>query len=167
MKIFKPETLKCGYMTDPIGIDDVKPLLSWTIAGTVSGIMQAAYRISASRNKEALIDGACDLWDSGEVESSESFGITYGGKTLKTGEKCWWIVMVRDIEGDWSEPSETAYFEAGIMDRKEWKASFIGLPEHFNPRSKQAEVQAGPPLPLLRKNAVIMKAIRSALAYVT
>jgi alpha-L-rhamnosidase len=167
MNEFKPGTLKCDYMTEPIGIDNPNPLLSWTIESKSRGVMQVAYRIMASRTEEGLRAGKFDLWDSGMVKSDESFGIAYGGKPLATGERCWFKVAVRSTLDEMPVESDPSFFEAGIMMLQDWKASFIGLPVQFNQKPKWVHETTGAPLPLLRKDTAIDKKIKKACAYVS
>ena len=73
----KAINLKVEYLNNPIGIDIVRPRLSWNCEG---GIKQSAYQIVA-RN----CDGD-EVWNSGKVESSQMHLIEWGGcKPWKQG----------------------------------------------------------------------------------
>ena len=55
--------LRTEYLTNPIGIDFVKPRLGWNCEG---GKTQTAYQIFATSDVGTL------LWDSGKVSSSKN-----------------------------------------------------------------------------------------------
>src|SRR5215211_3532709 len=59
-------TLRVNTMTDPIGIGDPTPSLSWRL----SGGRQTAYQVRVA-SSAAQLDQP-DLWDSGKVSSSAS-----------------------------------------------------------------------------------------------
>ena len=93
MKI-KPVSLRCEYVENPIGVQAEKPLLSFQGSRDLPGGMQSAYRIVAASEREKLLCGEYDLWDSGIVKSERSVGIEYGGKPLGSGERVWWRVQI-------------------------------------------------------------------------
>src|SRR5580692_1536956 len=63
-----PSHLRCENLLDPLGIDVVKPRLSWILDSDRSNERQTAY--------EVVVDG---YWDSGRVESDRSINVEYGG----------------------------------------------------------------------------------------
>ena len=84
--------LQCEYKTDPIGIDVLRPRLSWRLESSARGVVQAAYRILAATSRDALSDDKADLWDSGRVADSRSIDVEYGGPPLASGSHCFWQV---------------------------------------------------------------------------
>ena len=65
--------LRCEYRENPLGIDVVKPRLSWLIEdrdprSKVRGIKQTAYQVLVASSEELLKKDKGNLWDSGKVE---------------------------------------------------------------------------------------------------
>src|SRR6266702_482197 len=60
--------LQVDYVTDPFGIDDTHPSLSWQLESGLNGERQTAYRILVASAADRLSPGRADVWDSGEVE---------------------------------------------------------------------------------------------------
>ena len=78
--------LQTEYLTEPVGIDIVKPRFYWNCTG---GISQSAYQITVKKEEEVL-------WDSGKVQSSSMTHILYEGRPLKSRERLIWTVIVWD-----------------------------------------------------------------------
>lgn len=126
-----PDDLTCERLDDPLGIDAAAPRLSWVNEAADDSsrdLSQSAYRILAASSEKALERNDGDLWDSGWVESDENLDIAYAGKPLRTSQRVWWKVAVRDQDGNESAWSEPARWIAGVMDPADWKASWIGQP---------------------------------------
>ena len=99
--------LRCEYLIDPLGIDDLQPRLSWKLvqAPGERGKRQSAYRVLVASNQESLDADRGDLWDSGRVASDQSHLVAYAGLPLRSRLHCWWKVKVWDEQGqasDWS-----------------------------------------------------------------
>lgn len=107
--------LKCEFLTDPVGIDVVRPRLMWNCEG---GIRQTAYEI------EAVSGDGLPLWSSGEVESS-SMRAKYSGPALASRSALSWRVRLRDENGVWGEWSDSAHFELGLLSASDWSAKWI------------------------------------------
>jgi alpha-L-rhamnosidase len=100
----KAERLKCEYLYNPIGIDMLKPILTWNVKG---GAKQTAYEIKTELN------GSAD-WESGIINSS-SMHMQYGG-TLKSRDIVTWKLRVFDEKGcpgEWSEEQNLINFIVG------------------------------------------------------
>lgn len=122
-----PDNLQCEYQTQPLAIEEPEPLLSWQLQADRRAETQSAYRILAATSPELLAPGKADLWDSGQVISSEQNHIPYAGKKLDSLQSCFWTVGVWDRDqkfGGWSAP---ASWTMGILKPEDWKASFIEL----------------------------------------
>jgi alpha-L-rhamnosidase len=63
--------LRAGGLSDPLGIDDAHPTLSWQLRGP-DGTMQRAYRLRVAGDPATLGAGTADLWNSGRVESADT-----------------------------------------------------------------------------------------------
>src|SRR5690242_7027915 len=61
--------LRTEHRTDPIGIDEEHPLVSWKLesSGAPPPLGQAAYQIRVARSTAALRRGSAELWDSGRI----------------------------------------------------------------------------------------------------
>ena len=182
-----PVSLTCEYMKNPTTVDALSPRLSWINEAASLGIRgerQIAYRICVSSSQEKLQNDESDIWDSGKVQSSESYLVPYNGATLQSGKDYWWRVMVwdsNDVASDWSE---TAVWGMGLLTQKEWKAKWIGAPwqgeaprKETKPMAPNAPMQLRfqrieypfYPAPLLRKSFEISRHsdIASAKVFVT
>ncbi len=121
--------LKCEYKTNPLGIDEVHPRLSWILISRknkVRGIKQKAYRILVSSTQFKLNNNHGDLWDSEKIISDQTSQIVYDGKKLFSKAECWWKVKIWDqdnIQSEWSEP---AFWKMGLLKKSDWKADWIG-----------------------------------------
>lgn len=109
----KAINLKCEYLVNPIGIDIQNPRLMWNCDG---GIKQTAYRIVAKSDEKTV-------WDSGKVNSSSMYA-EYPHK-LKSRERVEWTVTLRDENDLDGEPSETAFFETGLLAASDFTAKWI------------------------------------------
>jgi alpha-L-rhamnosidase len=119
--------LRCENLKEPIGIDKTVPRFSWKIRSSINGTEQTAYQILVAGNLSLLKKNKADLWDSGKIVSSSSIIVPYGGKFLKSGSVAFWKVRVFDEKGRvsaWSPPSR---FSVGLLEKDDWKASYIGF----------------------------------------
>ena len=123
----KPVALRCEYRTDPLGLDTLHPRFSWVLKADHRDELQKAYRILASHSLSALMQGRGDMWDSGEITSSQSQQVEYEGHPLNSGEKVWWRVMVWDKNGRPSAFSAPANWEMGLLHTADWKAKWISI----------------------------------------
>ncbi len=173
----QPVQLTCEYLVNPMVVDALTPRLSWiNLAGeNERGQIQTAWEIRVAGSKELLIAGRTDLWNSGKVISGQSVNIPYAGKPLISRQDCWWQVRVWDRTDKVSHWSEPACWSMGLLSPDEWKAHWIGapwqgeeaLPKPSNrpPNQPLKEDEWPPPAPLLRKNFVVDKEVRSARIY--
>ncbi|SFD27354.1 family 78 glycoside hydrolase catalytic domain [Algibacter pectinivorans] len=122
-----PIDLKCEYRTNPLGIDNILPRLSWKIIdkNKTRGQKQTAYQILVSSNPDNLVSDNGDLWDSGKIESNKSVNVVYNGEALKSGEQYFWKVKVWDVSGKVSNWSDIAKFSMGLIQAKDWKGLWI------------------------------------------
>lgn len=152
--------LTCNHARNPMGLDDLKPKLSWKLYSNARGQYQTAYRVVAASSAGYLDQGCYDLWDSGKVESSDSVFIEYAGKSLDSRQRCYWRVMVWDKDDCSSDWSETAHFEMGLLSKSDWTARWIAADRGFTTTLDTV------PAPLLRKEINLDQDVVSARAYV-
>ncbi len=153
--------LRCEYNVNPLGVDVDIPQLSWKIKSRQRGAAQSAYRILAATNEKLLQEEIPDLWDSGKIESDQSIHIGYNGKTLESGMRVYWKVLVWDENGTLLPDSKTAFWEMGLLHETDWNAKWIGAPGQ--------ELAIGQDLisPLFRKEFQVEKKIKDARAYIS
>jgi alpha-L-rhamnosidase len=122
--------LRCESLRDPLGIDSVRPRLSWRIEPGnpySRNVRQSAYRILVAGSAADLQADRGDLWDSGRVESDRTTFVEYEGKPLASRTECYWKVMVWNQDGQASPWSEPGKWSMGLLAPTDWKASWIGL----------------------------------------
>ncbi len=124
-----PIDLRCEYHTNPLGLGEPKPRLSWKLSATTAGarnLKQAAYQIRAASSADNLTNDKADIWDSGKVASDSSTFIPFAGPALKSGQQVFWNVSVWDQDGKPSAASDTATWEMGLLNRTDWTGQWIG-----------------------------------------
>ncbi len=123
-----PTGLRCEYLTNPLGIDETAPRLSWIDESTGRAERQTAYQILVASDADALRADRGDLWDSGKVASAESAQIVYAGTPLVSRLACFWTVRVWDRDGVVSAWSQPARWSMGLLVPGDWQARWIGHP---------------------------------------
>lgn len=119
-----PGHLRCVHLTDPLGIDDQHPTLSWILENSkedASGQSQIAYQIQVGPSEYH----PGELWDSTKVASNQSVDVPYRGKPLCSNQRCFWRVRVWDQDGKISPWSKFAHWSMGILSASAWKANWI------------------------------------------
>ena len=152
--------LRTEYKENPLGIDARKPRLSWQLASSGRGVRQSAYEIRVARSLAAVQAGRDLVWTSGRVASDESTQRAYEGPALQSGQRYHWQVRAWDGSGTASAWSAPAWWEMGLLEPSDWKASWIepDLPE---------DVKTSGPAPLLRRAFKLGGVVERARAYVT
>ncbi|WP_433187630.1 family 78 glycoside hydrolase catalytic domain [Actinoallomurus sp. CA-150999] len=115
--------LQVDHATDPLGIDDTHPSLSWQLDSGVNGERQTAYRILVASTSSRLIPGQADVWDSGKVASSSSVGVEYGGPGLRSTRRYYWTVQVWGAQGGASAWASAAWWEMGLLQAADWQGA--------------------------------------------
>lgn len=153
-----PTALRCEYLNDPIGIDEPAPRLSWIDVSSRRAATQTAYRIVVASSRADLDRGVYDLWDSGQVSSSESTQIEYKGKELAAGQGAFWKVTTWDDAGNSVTSAQTGRWELGLPSASDWHAEWISLPQ---PAADPLQI----PSPFLRKAFQVSKPVAKARVY--
>ncbi|MDA1044481.1 MAG: family 78 glycoside hydrolase catalytic domain [Verrucomicrobia bacterium] len=141
--------LRCEYVANPLGIDDVQPRLSWMLKGDSRGLGQSAYQVLVASSPDTLKKQIGDLWDTGKVASDQSIQLAYAGKPLTSQMRCYWKVKVwtrlstdqageTETETAWSE---SAMWTMGLLSAEDWEAEWIGLDRVFLPNIKTVKGQ--------------------------
>ena len=67
--------LRCEYAANPIGVEAMRPRLSWALESRQRNQRQTAYQILVASTPELLRANQADLWDSGRVQSDQSIQV--------------------------------------------------------------------------------------------
>ena len=153
---FEAVALRTDDLSGTVSIGTGLPHFSWKM-DHCPGSMQSAYRIQAASAPD-LLDSP-DLWESDWVESDRSVGIPWNGKTLKSRQRVFWRVTLRDRQGKVSAPSAPAEFEVALLHHSDWKARWI-FSDGGNPSCPS-------PCPYFRREFVLRKNVSRAVLYVT
>ena len=172
----KPVWLKCEYRTNPVGIDEPRPRLSWVLESGQRAQVQSAYQVLVASNKNDLEEEKNLLWNSGRVESDRSLGIVYEGEEVRSGSRYVWTVRAWDGAGNPSPYSEQASWDTGLLHRSDWKGGWIGLGEadadegHDPPSGEELDdpiARGLTPSPYLRKTFKLDEKVSRARLYAT
>ena len=148
--------LICEYHTNPVGIDVLKPRLSWKIVSDKQSVMQSAYEIKVTdQSPKGKV-----IWNSGKVTSDQSVNVEYAGDELKPMQRVYWQVRVWDNENKATKWSEPAYWEMGILKPELWTASWITM-------ENEKAFNGSKPAHFLRKDFSTSKKVKSARVYVS
>jgi alpha-L-rhamnosidase len=131
---FNVENLRCEYLKDPLGIDILKPRLSWILKSDQQGQRQTAYQVLVASTLELLAKDKADIWDTDKVISDQSIHIEYMGKTLTSRQYCYWKVRVWDKAGKHSSWSKPAIWSMGLLSKSDWgEAKWIAYDDPSQP----------------------------------
>lgn len=144
-----PEPPRFEHHTGPVlGLGTDRPRLSWSIPTAESAYEQTSYEIELTR------DG---ITERHRVDSPHQILVSWPARPLASREAATVRVRVAH-EGSWSEWSEPAIAEAGLLEVADWTATFI------------SPVGVGAlhmPAPILSGSITIPGNIRSARLYTT
>jgi alpha-L-rhamnosidase len=143
--------LRVEYLTNPLGVDVIRPRLSWRLTSGERNTMQGAYQIEVTRH-------GTRVWDSGRVGSDASVFVPYAGPPLESRTRYDWRVRVWDGKGRGSPWSQPAAWETGLLQASDWTAAWIGT----GPTDT-----AGGPASLLRRGFRLNGTVASARIYAT
>ena len=127
-----PHTLRTNGRTDPLGVDTLRPQLSWKLSAPSSSFEVQVFDSSFSGARSLLADEAfrtaTPAWSSGRVRAKEVV-TTYDGPSLGSRTTYSWRVRTWGDQDGPSEWSALASFETGILQQNEWTAAWIAGPE--------------------------------------
>ena len=121
------KNLKCEYRSNPLGIDNTAPRLSWELINQnkTRGQKQIAYHILVASSLNNLEQNIGDVWDSGKITSNQSVNVTYKGADLVSAKQYFWKVKIWDASNKSSIWSEPAHFSMGLLKKDDWKGEWI------------------------------------------
>ncbi|GAB7036975.1 MULTISPECIES: alpha-L-rhamnosidase [Catenuloplanes] len=117
--------LQTEQRTEPLGLGETSPRLSWKLRDARRGAAQSAYRITAAARADDLDTPARLLWDSGRRAGGETLLIDWDGPALRSATRYHWRVEVWDDTGAPAATAQT-WFETGLLHREDWTAVWIG-----------------------------------------
>lgn len=135
--------LRCDYLTNPLGLQNPAPTLSWRVESRARGKRQSAYRVLVASRPEVLADNRGDLWDTGKVLGDETIGLAYAGAGLRSHQACHWKVRVwdeADVASAWSEPAQ---WSMGWLAPDRWRGEWIGYDKCRSEKTSDADLQGG------------------------
>ena len=117
--------LQTEQRTEPLGLDERQPRLSWKLRCERRGAAQSAYRITAAERAADLDDPARLVWDSDRRDNGETLLIAWDGPALRSSTRYHWRVEVWDETGAPAGAAQS-WFETGLLYREDWTAVWIG-----------------------------------------
>jgi alpha-L-rhamnosidase len=154
---FTIDNTQCENLVNPIGLDLPQPRLSWQLTSDKRNSLQTAYEITVS--DQSTFSKKSISWNSGKIISPQSIHIAYQGPALQPGKKYYWKVRTWDNYGRVSPWSKTAWWETGLLQPANWKATWIA--------PGYTEDAAMRPSPLFRKQFPLTQKISAARLYIT
>ena len=113
-----PTNLQCEAKSNPIGLTETSPRLSWQVLAIdpgERGQFQTAYQIQVASSLQLLAGNQGDLWDTGELTTNQTAQIPYAGSALATDQACYWHVRVWDKTSQPSAWSAPASWTMGML----------------------------------------------------
>jgi len=153
-------SLVADYKTNPLGIDHPAPMLGWKITCKEPNTMQDNYEIRAALSMKDLKKGKNLLWETGKVASSQSVHVRYGGAPVKSFQRVYWQVRIRDNHGKQSKWSQPAWWETGFLPGTGWEADWITPTWEEDPARSM-------PSPYLRGKFTVKKPVSQARLYIS
>lgn len=160
----KVEDTRCEYRQNPLGIDSVRPRLSWSIQSTVRNCMPTAFQVQVADSRRSLTDEKNLVWDSGKVYSADPTHVTFGGPEMVSGQRLYWRVRVWGADNKASDWSKLAWWETAILRPAEWRAKWITCGRPLPTRD--GDFYKDDPAPLFRKTFDLDKPVRKARLYI-
>lgn len=151
--------LTCEYQINPLGIDVLRPRLSWQMQSEQRGAHQTAYQILVASSEASLANGQELIWNSGKVESDQSTLVPYNGLKPAAGQRFHWHVRVWNETGQ-EITSPSAWWEMGLLESSNWQAEWI-TPDWDEDTSRPQ------PAPLMRRKFYSQSELVSARIYAT
>ena len=156
----RPDYLRCEHLTNPLGLDEPAPRLTWLLDDNRYMAVQNAYRIIVGTDSMAVARGQGNCWDTQKVSSDKMLAV-YQGQKLQPFTKYYWQVRLWDKDNA-ELTSAVASFETGMMHVDNWKGAWISDGHGLNGKSIAVK-----PAPYFRKKFDAgSKKIRSARAYI-
>ncbi len=158
-----PVNLEAGMRVNPIGVEQSGLVFGWTLEPgplKARALRQSAYRIVVASSAEELAQHVGDVWDSGRVQSSAFWQLSYGGPALRSHTTYFWQAQVWDGGGAAGPWSAAAQFTTGLLTPQDWAARWIAARPDRAGQKPEA-------LPVFRHGFRLRAPVASALLYVS
>ena len=114
-----------NYEREPNNVPRDAVRFSWAIDEPgVRG--QSAYRILVARDRDSLVDGTGDIWDTGRVDSTRNVDVPYEGPALAVDVTYHWTVHIWDEDGERHEMTDPSSFATALDGEDDWTGDWIG-----------------------------------------
>jgi alpha-L-rhamnosidase len=137
---FRVKNLKTEQAVNPLGLDTLKPRLSWQMGSDARSQKQTAYQVLVASTPELLSQDQGDVWDSGKLLSDQSANVAYAGEELQTSHRYYWKVRIWDKDDQMSDWSVQAWWEMGLLKPSDWQASWITVPNEQIPNNRKYSI---------------------------
>jgi alpha-L-rhamnosidase len=169
-QVLRPYGLQTEQRTEPLGVGQPRPRMSWRLDCARHGAAQSAYRITVAERAADLDEPDRLRWDSGRRESGDGLLVPWDGPALRSATRYHWRVRVFDETGTAAGAAQT-WFETGLLHRDEWTAVWVGrdpatLPTVDPPGDDTEPGFPGPPL-YLRREFELRRPVARARLYAT
>ena len=120
--------LQCEYWSEPLGIDVPQPrragLCYRAREESDNGVSKSLWH-----RRRPYSQDKGDLWDSGQVKSADTLGITYAGHPDHSADKQFFGKYGRENQdGKVLRWSANASWTTGVLEETDWYAKWIGSP---------------------------------------
>jgi len=166
------------FHPSPSALDIREPRFSWGLPINGRQQKQTGYRILVASTPDRLADDQADLWDSGDVKSSQSVNISYAGRVLVSDCDYFWKVRIAGNSDQFGLLSPIGKFSTTLLEPQDWNAEWIGCGksdeivadvESFTRKQIHRDVmrfEPDPRSPFFRKEFSLSKAVRRARVFV-
>ncbi|MDA3615790.1 family 78 glycoside hydrolase catalytic domain [Polluticaenibacter yanchengensis] len=163
------------YRSNPLGVENTHPYLSWQLVSNQNGTRQTAYQVLVSDDSIALVNDKANIWDTKRTLSEQSVNILYKGKPLQASQTYYWKVRVWDNSNTVSEWSAINKWQMGLLNAADWKqAQWIAYDKMadslYNPLpidGKKDKASYNNILPLFRKEFTVTKKVKKATLFMS
>ena len=143
---------RCEYLTNPLGIGETKPRLSWLLNSPGAGRGRLPIKSWSPPPRSVSRRATATWWDSGRVAGDQSAQVEYAGRPLPSRARCFWKVRAWGPEGKATAWSPVAHWTMGLLTPDAWSAQWIGMgdgtPDTPGPASALSRCQRpGDPAP--------------------
>jgi alpha-L-rhamnosidase len=146
--------LRFEHHSEPFGIGEASPRLSWIVETQHPGWRQSAYAV------ELYTQEGIRLAESGKIESTQSVLVNWPFTPLQSRQRVAVRVRAWDRNGQPTEWSERVELEFGLLNPKDWNAQMVSP-------NWEEDLTSPQPMPLLRSEFTTHAGIVQARLYIT
>ena len=130
--------IKFEHRRDALGIGTGHPRLSWIIETSRKNWLQAAYQVEVRDPDGTLLE------TTPKIQSADSALVPWPFEPLQSRQEVALRVSVWGADGSTSTWSQPETLEAGLLERNDWEAQFIGI-------NWEEDITEPQPSPLFRR----------------